>query len=165
MFNPSDSVYDSSLRFITGDSFSTRHCFLYNKVAQPSCSVKRDQLWFLFLYKALIGSHRTSVTSYCRVAEPAALTRKTVYCLCWVPRVSTDHQTAAFKHCAPHTRNILHTLLKYDSLKSLEHVQSRIITLGNFSCTCFKWHRCVCDGMLVCVFLSLNPQRVSPRSK
>ena len=45
-----DSVYHSSLRFITGDSYSTHHCILYNKVGWPSLATRRDQHWFLFIY-------------------------------------------------------------------------------------------------------------------
>lgn len=131
----------------------------------PPVAQRGISFGFYFCTKPWLGATEPRLPLTAEQRSLLLSLHKTVYCLCLVPRVSTDLQTAAFKHCAPHTRNILHSLLKYDSLKSLEHFQSRIITLGNFSCTCFKWHTCVCDGMLVCVFLSLTPQRVSPRSE
>ena len=50
---PLDSLYHSTLRFITGDSYSTHHCLLYEKVGWASLTVRRDRHWFLFIYKAL----------------------------------------------------------------------------------------------------------------
>ena len=50
-----DSVYHSSIRFITGDSYDTHHCILYNKVGWSSLAERRELHWHLFLYKAILG--------------------------------------------------------------------------------------------------------------
>ncbi len=52
---PLDTVFHSALRFITGDSYSTHHCILYNKVGWPSLSLRRDDQFFFIICKALIG--------------------------------------------------------------------------------------------------------------
>lgn len=50
---PSDTVYHSALRFITSDNYKTNNCELYAKVGLPSLSVRYDEHWLLFIYKAL----------------------------------------------------------------------------------------------------------------
>lgn len=42
---PLDSVYHSTLRFITGDSNITHHCDLYAKVGWPSLCVRHERPW------------------------------------------------------------------------------------------------------------------------
>ncbi len=60
---PLDSVYHSALRFITGDSYSTYHCILYEKVGWASLTVRCDSHWFLFIYKALNGNLSSYITT------------------------------------------------------------------------------------------------------
>lgn len=60
---PLNSVYHSALRFITGDSYSTHHCILYEKVGWAPLTVRRDRHWFIFIYRALIGKMPSYITS------------------------------------------------------------------------------------------------------
>ncbi len=41
---PLNSIDHSALRFITGDSYSTHHCILYEKVGWAPLTVRRDRL-------------------------------------------------------------------------------------------------------------------------
>lgn len=40
---PLDAVYHSALRFITGESYMTHHCILYDKVGWPFSHWKTQQ--------------------------------------------------------------------------------------------------------------------------
>ena len=51
---PLDCVYHEALRFINGDSYNTHHCILYDKVGCSSLTERRNYLWHLFLFKALV---------------------------------------------------------------------------------------------------------------
>ncbi len=143
---PLDALFHSALRFITGDSYTTHHCILYNKVGWPSLTVRRDQHWFLFIYKALIRKLPPYLNSLLVRNTWAYHTRSQDCLMLEVPCVSTDLGKTAFKYGAPHTWNILQGLLKYDSLYPLEHFQSRLTTLVNFNCTCYEW--CTCEVLL-----------------
>ena len=49
---PLDTIYHSAIRFITGDGFMTRHCHLYQNVGWTFLSLRREQHYILFIYKA-----------------------------------------------------------------------------------------------------------------
>ena len=132
-----DSVYHSALRFITGDSYSTHHCILYNKVGWPSLATRRDQHWFLFIYKALIGSLPTYLNSLLEWNTIRYSTRSQDYLMLKPPFAYTEFGKAAFKCGASHTWNTLQTSLKYSSLVPLGRFKSDISTLIYLNCTCF----------------------------
>ncbi len=46
---PLDALYHSALRFITGDSYGTHHCLLYQKTGLPALSMRRDQRQHIFI--------------------------------------------------------------------------------------------------------------------
>uniref|UniRef100_A0A3B3ZLW3 Uncharacterized protein n=1 Tax=Periophthalmus magnuspinnatus TaxID=409849 RepID=A0A3B3ZLW3_9GOBI len=48
---PSDTLFHSVLRFITGDEYKTHHCSLYEKVGWPQLSVRREQHCIKFIYE------------------------------------------------------------------------------------------------------------------
>uniref|UniRef100_A0A0E9SRK3 Uncharacterized protein n=1 Tax=Anguilla anguilla TaxID=7936 RepID=A0A0E9SRK3_ANGAN len=50
-----DSVYHSSLHFISNSLFCTHHCVLYDLVSWSSLSLRRLQHWYIFIYKAILG--------------------------------------------------------------------------------------------------------------
>ena len=133
-----DSVYHSSLRFITGDSYRTHHCILYNKVGWPSLATRRDQHWFLFIYKALIGSLPTYLNSLLEWNTIRYSTRSQDYLMLKPPFAYTEFGKAAFKCGASLTWNTLQTSLKYSSLVPLGRFKSDISTLINLNCTCFS---------------------------
>ena len=137
-----DSIYHSALRFITGDSYMTHHCILYNKVGWPSLATRRDQHWFIFVYKALIGSSPPYLHSLLQWKTGSYNTRSQAYLMLETPHnpnphASTQFGKTAFKYCAPHTWNTLQASLKYTSLVSLARFQSDISTLISLNCTCF----------------------------
>ena len=51
---PLDAVYHSALRFITGDSFATHHCILYQRVCWTSLKSHRSPHYSFLVYKDLI---------------------------------------------------------------------------------------------------------------
>ncbi len=56
-------IYYSAIRFITGDSYLTHHCVLYENVGWAPLALRRDRHWLLFIYKALIGKMPSYITS------------------------------------------------------------------------------------------------------
>ena len=81
---PLDAVYHSALYFITGDSFNTHHCILYQKVVRSSLNSCRSLHYSLFVYIALKvnfvsnGLHISSqfmamVTPLTRLQQPLLL--------------------------------------------------------------------------------------------
>ena len=64
---PLDAIYHSALRFVTGDSFDTHHCILYQKVGWTLLKTRRSLHYSLFVYKALLHkllSHLTLLLKY-----------------------------------------------------------------------------------------------------
>ena len=60
---PLDSVYHSALRFITDDGYNIHHCVLYDKVGWPSLTERRNNHWYLYIYKTLTGKLPSYITS------------------------------------------------------------------------------------------------------
>lgn len=48
-----DIVFHSALRFITGCSYQTHHCILYEKAELPSLHTRRGFNWYCFIYKSI----------------------------------------------------------------------------------------------------------------
>ena len=132
-----DAVYHSALRFITGDTYDTHRCILYNKIGWPSLATRRDQHWFIFIFKALIGRLPPYLNSMLQWKATGYHTRSQNYLMLEVPHASTELGKSAFRCCAPHTWNTLQASLKYRSLVSLGCFQRDIATLVNLDCTCF----------------------------
>ena len=60
---PLDSVYQSAVRFITDDGYNIHHCVLYDKVGWPSLTERRNNHWYLYIYKTLTGKLPSYITS------------------------------------------------------------------------------------------------------
>ncbi len=104
-----DPVYHSALRLITGDSYSTHHGHLYQKVGWQALAVSWDQHWFLLIYKALI-----------QMLPP------------YIWFLSTLNSCSA-----PYAWNNLHKALNLDSLPPLRLFKSIISDLVLIDCHCF----------------------------
>lgn len=61
---PLDAGYQSTLHFITGDSFNTHHCVLYQKVDWSSLMSHRSLHNSLFVYKTLLEKLLTYLTCH-----------------------------------------------------------------------------------------------------
>ena len=133
-----DPVYHSALRFITGDSYNTHHCILYNKVGWPSLTTRRDQHWFLFVFKAIIGNLPSYLNSLLKWKSIPHHTRSQDCLMLETSHATTNSGKSAFKCSAPHTWNTLQTSLKYKVLPPLSRFRSDISILVNLNCTCFN---------------------------
>ena len=100
-----DSVYHPALRFITGDIYNTHHCILYNKVGWPSLAIRRDQHWFLFVYKAIIGRSAPYLKSLLQWRTSSYQTRSQDCLMLETPFASFEFGKSAFKFCASDTWN------------------------------------------------------------
>ncbi len=50
-----DSMHHSALQFITNSGTCTHHCTPNDLVEWPSLSLQRQQLLYVFVYKAMLG--------------------------------------------------------------------------------------------------------------
>ena len=133
-----DSVYHSALRFITGDTYNTHHCILYNKVGWPSLAIRRDQHWFLFVYKAIIGRSAPYLKSLLQWRTSSYQTCSQDSLMLETPLASFEFGKSAFKCCASDTWNTLQGSLKYNILVPLDRFKSDISSFINLDCTCFN---------------------------
>lgn len=63
LLKPLDSVHPYTRRLITTDTYSTHHCITNEEAGQASLTLRRDSLWFLFIYKGLNGDMPSCITS------------------------------------------------------------------------------------------------------
>ena len=135
-----DPVYHSALRFITGDNYNTHHCILYNKVGWPSLATRRDQHWFVFIYKGLIERLPPYLNSLLVWKKTNGHhTRSQDYLMLEPYYASTEFGKSAFKCGATNSWNTLQASLKYSSLVSLDRFKLDISNMVNLNCTCFNW--------------------------
>ena len=117
-----DSVYHSSIRFITGDSYDTHHCILYNKVGWPSLAERRELHWHLFLYKAILGDCPSYISSLLKWASGPYHTRLSNFLTLKVPKVNSELSRSAFSYCGPNTWDQLQTTFRLNTLVPLRLV-------------------------------------------
>ena len=109
---PLDAVYHSALRFITGDSYLTHHCELYEKVGWPSLEIRREQHCMLFIYKALCGKLPLYLSSLLDLKVTGHSTRAQAHIRYTCPRMNSEQGKTAFMYYAPH---------KWDKLQDSEN--------------------------------------------
>ena len=134
---PLDAVYHSALRFITGDSFLTHHCILYEKLGWPTLATLREQHCVLFIYKALCGDLPLYLSSLI-IAKPSGHhTRSQDYISLITPRMNSTLGMTAFSFYAPDKWNKLQVSLKLTSLVSIETFKSLVEATLRKDCSCF----------------------------
>ena len=83
---PLDSVYHSTIRFITGDPYNTHHCSLYNKAGWTSLAQRGEKHFYLFIHKALTGHLPPYISSMQDCTTGTYQTRSAEYPTLKVPR-------------------------------------------------------------------------------
>ena len=132
-----DSVYHSALRFITGDSYSTHHCILYDKVGWSPLAVRRDQHWYLFVFKAIIGKLPPYLASLLVWKSRPNITRSNDWLTLEVPHVRTNQGKTAFHYSAPNSWNYLQLSLKINQTITLEKFRGLLTGPQAHVCNCF----------------------------
>ena len=137
VLRPLDIVYHSALRFVTGANYNTHHCALYDLVAWPSLSQRRDIHWFLFIFKTLSGKHPQYLSQLLSWNNNLYSTRSSDLLLLSVPKVRSLLGRSSFSFSAPHCWNLLQHSIKMDSVPSLPHFKSVIKQFCTTVCRCF----------------------------
>ena len=132
-----DSVYHSALRFITGDSFDTHHCILYDKVGWPSLSLRRSLHWYMFVHKAITGKLPPYISSMLVWNDGDQQTRSSDWLTLNVPFARTDLGGTAFFIDAPKTWNSLQQTFRLEVLPSTATFKRLVLNLCTTSCNCF----------------------------
>lgn len=134
---PLDAIYHCALRFITGDSYKTHHCILYQHVGWASLSVRREQHALLFIYKALLLKLPPYISSLISTRYTNFKTRSQMWITLETPAVSTELGRTAFSSFAPYLWNKLQIQLKLDTLVSLAHFKNVMEDQYDVVCDCF----------------------------
>ena len=132
-----DSVYHSALRFITGSSYSTHHCVLYEKVGWAPLSVRRQKHWLLFIYKVLNGNMPPYLSTLLNWSNNKYSTRSTDFLMLDVPRTKTEFGKAAFSSSAASSWNISQQTLELNKMVSIGQFKTMVINYCTFECNCF----------------------------
>ena len=131
-----NTIYHSALRFITGDSFRTHHCILYEKVGWPSMSARREYHCLLFIYKALLNTLPPYLCKLVSFRKCSKHTRSQGILTLEVPFARTDLGDNAFICYAPRMWKEVQNTLKLESLVSLDCFK-KLITPVITDCKCF----------------------------
>ena len=134
---PLEAVYHSALRFITGDSYLTHHCVLYEKVGWPSLTARREHHCLLFIFKALCGKLPVYLSSLLKLKVTGHSTRAQAHIRYTIPHMNSEQGKTAFMHYAPHKWDILQDSLKLERLVSIEAFKTLIEDTLYSDCTCF----------------------------
>ena len=132
-----DSVYHSALRFITGDSYDTHHCLLYDKVGWPSLTLRRNYHWYRFIFKAISGKLPPYISSLLELNSGTYNTRSSNFLTFNVPLARTDLGNKAFFIDAPKTWNALQQTLHLEVLPSETVFKQLASDLCTSNCDCF----------------------------
>lgn len=134
---PLDAVYDSALRFITGDDF--RSIVVYcRRDGWQSLTVRRKPHCILFIYKALLGKLHSCLRNYKSCSH---CTRFQDYLVLENRHVNTEIVKLALKYYAPQKWNSLQKLVKLDkltpfNLKLFWWTKSSVCLLCNLYLSC-----------------------------
>ena len=131
-------LYHSAIRFITGASYNTHHCALYDLVGWPSLALRRDIHWYLFIFKTLIGKHPPYLTQLLSWNTGSYQTRSSDLLLLKVPRAQSRLAKCSFSFNAPYSWNALQRTLKMDSMPSLVNFKSVIMQYCTSVCNCLS---------------------------
>ena len=133
-----DSVYHASLRFITNTKSLTHHCILYDLVGWTSLKIRRQQHWYIFIYKAILGKFPLYLCNLLSVCSGTYQLRSSKWLLFNVPRVITELGKTAFSYLAPWGWNNLQKELKLETLMSLNEFKTTIKSVVMETCSCFS---------------------------
>lgn len=133
-----DSVYHASLRFITNTKSLTHHCILYDLVGWTSLKIRRQQHWYIFIYKAILGKFPLYLCNLLSVCSGTYQLRSSKWLLFNVPRVTTKLGKTAFSYLAPWGWNNLQKELKLETLMSLNEFKTTIKSVVMETCSCFS---------------------------
>ena len=134
---PLDAVYHSALRLITGDSYLTHHCLLYEKVGWTSLAARREQHCILFIYKAACGKLPMYLSSLLELKVTGHSTRAQAHIRFSCPHMNSEQGKTAFKYYAPDKWDKLQNSLKMARLPSIETFKVLLEGTLNSDCTCF----------------------------
>ena len=127
---PLDTVYHSALRFITGDSYNTHHCILYNRVGWSSLSERRTKHWHQFIFKAIDGKLPPYITLLLKWKRNSRQTRSSDWLTLEVPSVHSELGKTAFRFDAPTSWNTLQQTLKINTpISYMDNLITRISRL------------------------------------
>ena len=139
--NMIDSVYHSSLRFITNCKAGTHHCKLYSRVGWPALSSRILSHYCIFIYEAILGVLPSYLCSLImrKSAGPHFLRSQDLVLLS-VPNVRTEQAKKAFVYSAPTVWNTLQKDLGLVELILLNAFKLKIkeIELDSLRCQCFE---------------------------
>ena len=132
-----DTVYHSALRWVTGDSYGTHHCTLYENAGLSSLSERRDKHWYIFIFKAISGMVPSYICSMLVQNPSLYQTRSSDFLTLKVPFANSELGKAAFSVRAPSDWNELQKTLKIRSLPSLGQFREMISSTSAHQCNCF----------------------------
>ena len=134
---PLDTVYHSALRFITGESYSTHHCSLYETVGWSSLVERRTRHWHQFIFKAIDGKLPPYITLLLDWEKITYRTRSSDWLNLEVPSVQSELGKSAFCFDAPISWNSLQLLLQINVPISYGQFNNLLLNLPTTSCNCF----------------------------
>ncbi len=135
-----DTLYHSSLRFITNCKALTHHCELYARVGWPALATRRFTHWCIFIYKAILEPLPRYLCVLITQNNTGQYSlRSQDFFLLSVPNVRTEIGKRAFSYSAPSARNLLQKNLKLKDLVSLNVFKSKMRDRESSSivCRCF----------------------------
>ena len=134
-----DAVYHSAIWFVTGSSYNTHHCTLYNLIGWPSLSERRSRHWLLYIYKAIMSELPPYISSLLLLQSHVHHTRSSNHLQLRVPNVRSELGKTAFSFDAPRTWNSAQQALGLSSLISYGQFKALISNLPSPVCNCFTW--------------------------
>lgn len=134
-----DSVYHASLHFITNAKSLTHHCILYYLVGWMSLTIHRQQHWYIFIYKAILGKPPAYLCTLLCVSCGSHQLRSSRWLHLNVPRILTDLGKTAFSYHAPWTWSNLQKDLRLETLTPINEFKGIIKNVVTETCACFSW--------------------------
>ena len=131
-------MYHSALRWVTGDSFGTHHCTLYENAGLFSLSERRMKHWHLFDFKAISGKLPPYICALLDHNPSPYQTRSSDVITLKVPFAHTELRKAAFSVSAPFAWNELQKSLKVRSLPSVGVFREMVSNSFTHDCNCFN---------------------------
>ncbi len=135
-----DSVFHGALHFITGCSYQTHHCTLYEKAELSSLYTRRSFNWYCFIHKSICGLTPSYLSLSFSKSKVCYNLRSNDQLYFKVPRVRTELGKKGFGYNASLAWNNLQSILKLTVLPSL-HEFKLLLT----SCVFYPLVNCCCD--------------------
>ena len=134
---PLDTVYHSALRFMTGESYSTHHCTLYERAGWPSLTERRTRHWYQFIFKSIDGKLPPYIRMLVDWKKNTYQTRSSDWLQLEVPSVHSELGKSAFCFDAPDSWNTLQLTLKINAPISYGQFNNMLLDLPTSVCSCF----------------------------